>query len=70
MDDPRLYRRIYAELTRRITDGTYAPGAPLPPIGRLADEWGCSRDTVQKALQLLADDGLIERFPGLGWFVV
>ena len=69
MVDPRRYRQIYAELSARIEGGTYPPGSPLPPIGRLADEFEVSRDTVQRSLQLLAGDGLIERWPGLGWYV-
>lgn len=68
MDDPRLYRRIHAALSQRIADGTLPPGTRLN-IGALADEFGSSRDSVQKALQLLASDGLIERWEGLGWYV-
>ena len=69
MVDPRRYRQIYAELSDRIAGGTYAPGSPLPPIGRLADEFEVSRDTVQRSIQMLADDGKVTRWPGLGWYV-
>ena len=67
--DPRRYRIIYLALSQRIADGTYAPGTRLD-IGRLADEWDASRDTVQRAIGLLAEDGLIKRWQGLGWFVL
>ena len=69
MADPRRYRQIYAELDARIKGGTYPAGSPLPPIGRLADEFGVSRDTVQRSIQMLADEGKITRWPGLGWYV-
>ncbi|MGH3226137.1 MAG: winged helix-turn-helix domain-containing protein [Streptosporangiaceae bacterium] len=68
MDDPRLYMRIHAALSRRIADGTYPPGTRLN-IGALADEWGTARDTVAHAVRLLEADGKVERFAGLGWFV-
>ena len=66
--DPRLYRRIYASLSQEIAEGTLAAGTRLN-IGTIADEWNVGRDTVQKAINLLAADGLVERFPGLGWYV-
>jgi DNA-binding GntR family transcriptional regulator len=69
MMDPRRYRHIYAELSARIDSGTYAAGTPLPPIGTLADEFSVGRDTVQRSIRLLADDGKVVRWPGLGWYV-
>ena len=69
MVDPRRYRQIYADLAARIDGGTYPPGSPLPTIGLLADEFGVSRDTVQRSIQMLADDGKVTRWPGLGWYV-
>jgi len=60
--------RVYAQLKARIEGSTLAAGARLN-IGLVADEHNVSRDTVQHALQLLEQDGLIERWPGLGWFV-
>ena len=69
MVDPRRYRQIYAELSARIEGGTYPPGSPLPPIGRLADEFEVSRDTVQRSIQMLSDEGKVTRWPGLGWYV-
>ena len=68
MADPRRYMQIRADLERRIASGELAPGTPLN-IGRLADEHDVGRDTVQQAIRLLADAGLVERWPGLGWFV-
>jgi DNA-binding GntR family transcriptional regulator len=66
--DPRLYRHVYAVLSQRIAGGELAAGTRLN-IGGLADEFDVSRDTVQRAMGLLADDGFVERWAGLGWYV-
>ena len=68
--DPRLYVRIFRELRRRIQAGDLAPGEPMPKISELAYSYDCSRDTVQSALKLLEKEGLVQRFVGLGYFVV
>jgi DNA-binding transcriptional MocR family regulator len=60
---------------RRIVEGlrtwvrAAAPGAQLPSSRRLVAEYGASPVTVQKALRVLAADGLIESRPGVGTFV-
>lgn len=68
MADPRAFMRVYSQVKARISDGSLPAGTRLN-IGLLADEFDVSRDTVQRAIGLLADDGLAERWPGLGWFV-
>jgi DNA-binding GntR family transcriptional regulator len=68
MADPRAFMRVYAQLKGRIESGQLAADTRLN-IGLVADEFDVSRDTVQHALQLLADDGLVERYAGLGWYV-
>jgi DNA-binding GntR family transcriptional regulator len=68
MDDPRPSRRIYAAVSARISNGTYPPGARLN-VGLLADEFATTRTTVGKALRLVADDGRIEFYTGMGWYV-
>jgi DNA-binding GntR family transcriptional regulator len=67
--DPRVYRRIYEDLRQEITTGQIPPGTALPVTRVLMDRYDCSRDTVQRALQLLADENLIVRWPGLGYYV-
>jgi DNA-binding GntR family transcriptional regulator len=68
MDDPRLSRRIHAALLERIADGTYPAGTRIH-IGALADEFATTRTTVGKALKLLADEGRVQYYAGLGWYV-
>jgi DNA-binding GntR family transcriptional regulator len=59
---------VHAVLSQRIADGTLPPGTRLN-IGQLADEFNVGRDTVQRVIGMLADDGLVQRWPGLGWYV-
>jgi DNA-binding GntR family transcriptional regulator len=69
MPDPRACRHLAALLRDQITSGMLAPGAQLPPIGKLRQQLGHSRQTVTKAMSVLQDEGLICRWPGLGYFV-
>jgi DNA-binding GntR family transcriptional regulator len=34
-----------------------------------AQEWGISRQTVSKALRTLERDGVLKRYPGIGYYV-
>lgn len=67
-DDPRIYRRVYADLAARIADGRLPSGAILN-IGLIAEEHETSRPTVAHALRLLEADGKVVRYPGVGWQV-
>jgi DNA-binding transcriptional ArsR family regulator len=67
--DPRRYVWLAGSLEKGIESGRYAPGKRLPSIGELCTDFGLSRQTAGKALRLLEDEGLIERVPGLGYFV-
>ncbi|WGW11985.1 PLP-dependent aminotransferase family protein [Saxibacter everestensis] len=49
--------------------GGAAPGSRLPSTRRLVAEYQASPVTVQKALQMLTAQGLIESRPGVGTFV-
>lgn len=68
MEDPRPYRRIHAELVRRIDGGTYPAGSRVD-VGLVADEFDVTRVTAGKAFRMLAGEGRIEYFRGMGWFV-
>ncbi|MFD1883350.1 GntR family transcriptional regulator [Paracoccus pacificus] len=54
-------RAIADSVHRRIVDRIWRPGDQIPHEAELAVEFGASRATVNKAMQLLADQGLIER---------
>jgi DNA-binding GntR family transcriptional regulator len=67
--DHRAYASLFAMLRDRIESDDYTPGKPMPSIGDLCTETGLSRQTTGRALQLLENEGLIERVPGHGYFV-
>lgn len=68
-DDTPLYRRIKAELKRRIADGAWKPGAALPNRNLLSSEFNTTRVTVDKAIQQLIDEGVLTSQKGSGTFV-
>ena len=49
------------EIRRRILERTYAPGDRLPRDEDIAQELGCARVTVHRAMQELSQIGLVER---------
>ena len=59
--DTNSWQGIRAEVMRRIAEGEWRPGDLIPGEVELADEFGCARATVNRALQDLADAGLVER---------
>ncbi|MGW7351636.1 winged helix-turn-helix domain-containing protein [Streptomyces sp. NPDC054784] len=55
------YRLVADELRAMILDGRIDQGRPLPKQQQLQRRYGVGRSTVQSALQLLRDEGLIEQ---------
>lgn len=66
----RAFDRLSGELRARMTDGTYALGSSLPSQRDIAEEFGVSRDTVQRVLRELRNEGWIESRQGSGSRVV
>jgi DNA-binding GntR family transcriptional regulator len=62
-------RQIANELRERITSGDLPPGARLPSITTLMQEYGVARNTARRALAILEEEGLIEIVHGWGSFV-
>ena len=62
------YLRVYNDLKEAILLNHYKNGEKLPTEEALQKRYGISRITAKKAMELLADDGLVERFPGKGSF--
>lgn len=71
VDDYELpkYVQIVRALKDKIIDGTYPPGALLPSETQLVNEFGVSRPTVVRALQVLQLSNVIEREHGKGSYV-
>ena len=54
-----IYRQIHDQLVLGIADGRLLPGEKLPAIRALANETGVNMMTVNKAYQLLKQEGYI-----------
>ncbi len=63
------YLRIHRELSDRIASGQWPAGSPLPSQQQLAAQFEVSVMTLRQALQLLADDGLVQTRHGAGTYV-
>jgi DNA-binding GntR family transcriptional regulator len=61
--------RLALELRKQIEEGKLPVGSPTPSITTLNQDFGHARQTCAKALRLLVDEGLLIRYPGLGYYV-
>lgn len=64
------YEQIYHKILNSIENGLYAVGDTLPGEFELMKQFSVSRDTVRKALQLLAQNGYIQKSQGRGSIVL
>ena len=67
--DPRAYVQLAGILRKAIAAGKYSPGTATPSITTLSQEYGHARQTCSKALGVLVKEGLLIRYPGLGYYV-
>jgi GntR family transcriptional regulator len=66
---PPRYVQMVNAIQQRIEAGTYPLGSLLPSENQLITEFGVSRTTVTRALNLLRQDGWIDSQQGKGTFV-
>jgi DNA-binding transcriptional MocR family regulator len=64
-----LYLQLAREMRAHVSRLELPAGALLPSVPVLAERLGLSRDTVNKAYELLRDVGTIRARRGAGWFV-
>jgi GntR family transcriptional regulator len=64
-----LYHQLYLVLRQKIRSGSLPSESGLPGEQELSRKLGVSRITVKRALQDLADEGLVTRHRGRGTFV-
>lgn len=55
------YQDIKENVLNRIRQNVWPPGANLPGEIDLAEEFGCARATVNRAMRELVDEGILER---------
>jgi GntR family transcriptional regulator len=63
------YGALAAAMRARIVAGEWPPGSAIPSEQMLAGEHGVALGTMRRALDLLAEQGLVERIHGRGTFV-
>lgn len=66
---PPPYRRIAAEIRRRVEIGELRPGDPVPSARQITREHGVAIATATKVLALLREEGLVLTRPGAGTVV-
>jgi GntR family transcriptional regulator len=64
-----LYRQVKQHLVQRVLAGEWRPGECLPSELKLAEGYGLSQGTVRKAIEEMAQEGLVSRQAGRGTFV-
>ena len=62
--------QLAAVLRKAIMAGQYPAGTATPSITTLSQDYGHARQTCSKALGVLVKEGLLIRYPGLGYYVV
>ena len=60
------YNEIYTALREKMKDGTYAFQELLPSENTLVKEFGCSRNTIRRAIGQLASEGYVQSIHGKG----
>ncbi|MBO3753051.1 GntR family transcriptional regulator [Streptosporangiaceae bacterium NEAU-GS5] len=64
-----LHPAIADRIRQRIANGDYPPGSRLPTVSALAEDFGVSANTVQRAMISLEAESLILTFPAKGRWV-
>lgn len=65
-----IYRQLADLLAARLLDGEPPEGEAMPSVRALASQYLLNPMTVQRALQALGDEGLLENRRGLGLYVM
>jgi DNA-binding FadR family transcriptional regulator len=67
---PAKYARIAADLRLQIITGQLGLGDRVPSEPELTDRYHVSKTTAARALEVLSAEGVIERRPGSGSYVI
>lgn len=57
--DRPIYSQLIEQIEIKICSGIFAPGSKLPSVRELAQEAAVNPNTMQKALSILEEDGLL-----------
>lgn len=64
------YLEIYEYIRERIQNGNFLPGEKIPSENQLKNIFEVSRNTVRRAIDMLASEGLLSSVHGKGVFVL
>jgi GntR family transcriptional regulator len=67
--DAPIYRQLADRLSAQLLDGDPPEGEAMPSVRALAGRYLINPLTVGRALQALADEGLVESRRGMGMYV-
>ncbi len=70
MADNTGYAQIAAYYRQQIQDGTLRPGATMPSLRQVCDQFGVAQTTANRAFRKLKMEGLTLPHPGVGTVVV
>jgi GntR family transcriptional regulator len=65
-----LYQQIHDRIIEAIAAGQLTPEVPLPPSRQLASDFGINFHTVNKAYDLLRQEGFVQRTRKRGTFIL
>jgi GntR family transcriptional regulator len=68
-DRQPIYRQLADRLAGALLDGDPPEGEPMPSVRVLAAQYMLNPLTVGRALQALAEDGLLDNRRGIGLYV-
>ena len=68
-DRQPIYQQLADQLAAALLDGEPGEGAAMPSVRALATQHLLNPLTVNRALQALGDEGLIENRRGMGFYV-
>jgi GntR family transcriptional regulator len=63
------FEQLSTILRKRILSGEYPRGRKIPSLIALEEEFGVSNMTVRRAINVLVEEGLLQKVPGRGTFV-
>lgn len=64
-----LYKRIEQDIRRKIQSGQWKLDTPLPGRLKLAAEYGVALPTIERAIDLLIEDGVLRAEGGRGTYI-
>lgn len=68
MEEPKFpYRHVADDLRAKIQSGELT--GKLPTRAQLAEQYGVADMTIDRAVRVLREEGLINTYPGLGMWV-